>query len=101
MELTLESNHDFLWVEWTTFRRRYDCPERLADFLLPYRSQAFLVLGLLLVRGGLYFLMTPSKQCFITISRGLLRGCTLDFFLMCSLGHGNGKSLFIVLDFLL
>jgi hypothetical protein len=22
---------------------------------------------------------------------GITQGCTLDFFLMCSLGHGNGK----------
>ena len=67
---------------------------------------ALQVLGLphawtvLLVRVGLYFLMTPFKQCFITISRAFLRVYTRFLSYVLS-GSREWEKFFIVLDILL
>jgi hypothetical protein len=95
VELRLEAGHDFFRVEWTTFRRRSECPKRFCEFLAALHAWT-----VLLGRVGLYFLMNRSSNNVLLPSRGHSSGCTLDFFLMCSLGHGNGKSSSL-LDFLL
>jgi hypothetical protein len=53
----------------------------------------------LLVRVGLYFLMIPFKQCFITISRAFLRVYTRFLSYVLS-GSREWEKFFIVLNFL-
>ncbi len=57
-------------------------------------------LDCLALRGGLYFSMLSSKQCFITISRAFLRVYTRFLSYVLS-GSREWEKLFIVLDFLL